>query len=95
MLDALARRIQRRRDRRTFREYGHVVNRFELERDGARTRITITAYWHPRGIWGLAYWYALVPAHLFPQSLDHRLAVRDLSHANLLVRNPNDQLVIR
>jgi FkbM family methyltransferase len=34
MLDALSRRIQRRRDRRTFREYGHVVKRFELEREG-------------------------------------------------------------
>lgn len=31
----------------------------------SQTRITITAYWHPRGIWGLAYWYVLVPAHLF------------------------------
>ena len=29
------------------------------------TEITITAYWHPRGVWGLLYWYALVPAHLF------------------------------
>lgn len=35
MLGALARRIQRHRDRRTFREYGHVVKRFELEREGA------------------------------------------------------------
>ena len=44
---------------------GTGILEFELERDGPRTRITITAYWHPRGIWGLAYWYALVPAHLF------------------------------
>ena len=29
------------------------------------TEITITAYWHPRGVWGLLYWYTLVPAHLF------------------------------
>lgn len=29
------------------------------------TKISITAYWHPRGVWGLLYWYALVPAHLF------------------------------
>ncbi|MEE4146630.1 MAG: SDR family oxidoreductase [Halieaceae bacterium] len=29
------------------------------------TEIAITAYWHPRGIWGLLYWYTLVPAHLF------------------------------
>ena len=30
-----------------------------------RTRLTETAYWHPRGVWGLLYWYAMVPAHLF------------------------------
>lgn len=27
--------------------------------------ITVTAYWHPQGVWGLLYWYTLVPAHLF------------------------------
>jgi uncharacterized protein YbjT (DUF2867 family) len=27
------------------------------------TRITMTAYWHPAGIWGLLYWYALAPMH--------------------------------
>lgn len=32
---------------------------------GHRTRLTITAYWHPQGVWGLLYWYALAPAHLF------------------------------
>jgi uncharacterized protein YbjT (DUF2867 family) len=44
---------------------GTGVLEFELEPVGERTRVTITAYWHPRGVWGLAYWYALVPAHLF------------------------------
>jgi hypothetical protein len=34
MIGALTRRIQRRRDRRTFREYGHAVKRFDLEREG-------------------------------------------------------------
>ena len=29
------------------------------------TRVRATAYWHPKGVWGLAYWYSLVPAHLF------------------------------
>jgi uncharacterized protein YbjT (DUF2867 family) len=29
------------------------------------TRITATAYWHPAGVWGLLYWYALAPAHRF------------------------------
>ena len=30
-----------------------------------RTRVTVTAYWHPQGVWGLLYWAALVPFHLF------------------------------
>jgi hypothetical protein len=45
---------------------GSGVLEFELESlADDRTRVTVTAYWHPRGVWGLAYWYALVPAHLF------------------------------
>jgi hypothetical protein len=45
---------------------GAGVLEFEIEPvDGERTRVTITAYWHPQGVWGLLYWYALVPAHLF------------------------------
>ena len=45
---------------------GAGVMEFEIapEADG-RTRITVTAYWHPAGVWGLLYWYALAPAHLF------------------------------
>jgi uncharacterized protein YbjT (DUF2867 family) len=27
------------------------------------TRVSVTAYWHPAGIWGLIYWYALAPFH--------------------------------
>jgi hypothetical protein len=49
-----------------MRAPGAGVLEFELEAIGeAQTRITATAYWHPRGAWGLAYWYSLVPAHLF------------------------------
>jgi uncharacterized protein YbjT (DUF2867 family) len=45
---------------------GAGVLEFELEPEtDSRTRVTITAYWHPKGVWGLLYWYALVPAHLF------------------------------
>jgi uncharacterized protein YbjT (DUF2867 family) len=29
-----------------------------------RTRVTATAFWHPKGIAGLAYWWAFAPAHL-------------------------------
>jgi len=29
-----------------------------------QTRVTATAYWHPAGFLGLAYWFSLEPAHL-------------------------------
>jgi uncharacterized protein YbjT (DUF2867 family) len=45
---------------------GAGVLEFELDPlPGGGTRIRATAYWHPKGVWGLAYWYSLVPAHLF------------------------------
>jgi hypothetical protein len=31
--------------------------------DGHGSTVTSTAYWHPAGMPGLAYWYVLVPAH--------------------------------
>ena len=31
--------------------------------NAAHTRVTLTAYWHPAGVWGLAYWFAFAPAH--------------------------------
>ena len=33
--------------------------------DGPGSTLTATAYWHPAGAAGLAYWYALVPAHRY------------------------------
>jgi uncharacterized protein YbjT (DUF2867 family) len=53
-----------------MRAPGSGVLEFEVEPEpaaapGLRTRLTITAYWHPQGVWGLLYWYALAPAHLF------------------------------
>ncbi|MGB5834385.1 MAG: DUF2867 domain-containing protein [Thiohalocapsa sp.] len=39
---------------------------FELmPRDDGGTRLAVTAYWHPAGVWGLLYWYAFEPAHRF------------------------------
>ncbi len=32
---------------------------------GGRARLSITAYWHPQGFWGLLYWAVLVPFHIF------------------------------
>jgi uncharacterized protein YbjT (DUF2867 family) len=34
-----------------------------LQPEGEGCRITATAYWHPRGAWGLLYWYPLAPFH--------------------------------
>jgi uncharacterized protein YbjT (DUF2867 family) len=31
--------------------------------NGGGTRLSMTAYWHPAGVWGLMYWYAFAPAH--------------------------------
>jgi FkbM family methyltransferase len=44
MLGVIARRIQRRRDRRTFRTYGHALKRFTLEREGS---IEYAQWLHP------------------------------------------------
>ena len=45
---------------------GSGILEFALEPlpDGG-TRLTETAYWHPQGVWGLAYWAVLVPFHAF------------------------------
>jgi uncharacterized protein YbjT (DUF2867 family)/uncharacterized protein YndB with AHSA1/START domain len=42
---------------------GAGVLEFEIEPEGEGTRVTATAYWHPRGAWGLLYWYPLAPFH--------------------------------
>jgi Protein of unknown function (DUF2867) len=48
-----------------MRAPGSGVLEFEVEpRPGGGSRLGITAYWHPQGVWGLLYWYAMVPAHL-------------------------------
>jgi uncharacterized protein YbjT (DUF2867 family) len=44
---------------------GSGILEFDIQPEGSGCRIRATAYWHPKGFWGLAYWYALVPAHLF------------------------------
>jgi uncharacterized protein YbjT (DUF2867 family) len=49
-----------------MRAPGAGVVEFDIEPvDAGHTRVTVTAYWHPQGVWGLLYWYLLVPAHVF------------------------------
>lgn len=46
-----------------MRAPGSGVLAFELRPEGARTRVTVTAYRHPAGLWGLVYRYPFAPAH--------------------------------
>ena len=49
-------------DGRHVKAPGSGVLEFELQPlDNGDTQVTATAYWHPRGVWGLVYWYALLP----------------------------------
>lgn len=43
---------------------GAGVLEFEIAEFAGKTQLTATAYWHPAGLWGLLYWYALVPLHV-------------------------------
>jgi uncharacterized protein YbjT (DUF2867 family) len=42
---------------------GAGILEFELAPEDGGTRVTATAYWHPRGALGLLYWYPLAPFH--------------------------------
>lgn len=44
---------------------GAGVLEFEILSKGALTEVRSTAYFHPAGVWGLLYWYPLVPFHLW------------------------------
>jgi len=45
---------------------GAAVLEFEVREKGpGRSELVTTARFHPNGVWGLLYWYALAPAHFF------------------------------
>jgi hypothetical protein len=44
---------------------GTGVLEFLLHHDEPRTKLTVTAFWEPRGIPGWLYWKAMEPAHGF------------------------------
>jgi len=46
-----------------MRAPGSGVLEFEIKPEDGRSRVTVTTYWHPAGVWGLLYWYASAPLH--------------------------------
>ncbi|MFM7163131.1 MAG: SDR family oxidoreductase [Planctomycetaceae bacterium] len=44
---------------------GRAWLEFEVQPEGQGSVIRQTALFDPKGLWGLAYWYALVPLHFF------------------------------
>lgn len=57
---------------------GSGVLEFEIEpENNTQNRVVVTAYWHPAGIWGLIYWYMLVPFHdLLFRGMTRNIAAR-------------------
>ena len=45
---------------------GAGVLEFAIDENGSDQRtITVTAYFHPAGVWGLLYWLPLLPFHAY------------------------------
>ena len=38
---------------------------FTIDDNGETRRLNVTAWWHPQGLPGLLYWFAMMPAHMF------------------------------
>ena len=46
-----------------IRAPGTGILEFTIADAGDNRELSMTAYWHPAGIWGLMYWYAMLPFH--------------------------------
>jgi len=44
---------------------GEAWLEWSIDEDAGRSRLTQTAYFVPRGLWGRIYWYAVAPFHVF------------------------------
>lgn len=67
---------------------GAGVLEFSIAEDGARRRLSIDAYFHPAGVWGLLYWYSVVPFHAIvfrgmARAITTRAAAIDEANARL------------
>ena len=48
-----------------MRAPGSGVLEFDVSPEAGGSRVTVTTYWHPAGLWGLLYWYASAALHKF------------------------------
>jgi hypothetical protein len=69
------RRPELLRLRAEMRLPGRAWLQYEVIREGAASRLTQTAFFEPKGLPGLAYWYGLYPVH----TLIFRRMVRNLA----------------
>jgi len=45
---------------------GVGVLEFDVDdKEGDQRTISVRAYFHPAGVWGILYWFALLPFHAF------------------------------
>lgn len=44
---------------------GAGVLEFRISDHGEKRCVSVQAYWHPAGVWGLLYWYLTLPFHMF------------------------------
>jgi hypothetical protein len=44
---------------------GAGVLEFSISDLGRERQVSVHAYWHPAGVWGLLYWYLTLPFHAF------------------------------
>lgn len=61
---------------------GFGVLEFTIRDKGDVRQIHMRAHWHPAGVWGLLYWYALLPAHVFLFSGTTRRIARRAEHVS-------------
>ena len=69
---------------------GRAWLQFEVEPiDDGKCRLIQTAFFAPKGLFGLVYWYALYPIHgLIFSGLIRKLAQRTAAEQHSLIRNP-------
>lgn len=63
-----------------MRAPGAGVLEFEISDLGSERRVSVCAYWHPAGAWGLLYWYLALPVHLFIFNGTARAIARKSEH---------------